>query len=695
MGDQYRINNTSQLLKNQMDEALKIDGSTIQQKSDALKTIFEKLRGFFYNMAKPTMKVRKAPDYGPPRSEDYNQTMDELNVDINVSYDEIKNVENAVVASYNGSQIGRKLLQNRVQHVQDKLKDFVLLSNIGSQNVVIGRDSFNDLTKIDSSKVHGTLAYIDTASGTVSLANNGIINRTDTSTVPEVVPGVLLPDVTINGVVYKHYGLMGTDSNGFCGNFHEITVNQSANFKPVTDQDDEFQFVGEENTHADRAAIVDGNTDTWFEYEIVNLSDDYKEECKQYGYAFDSESGPIRWDREPDINNNTHPPERQLRLRLKFVLDEPEMINKIVVSPYTPPNEGATKPFDIEDIFISSDGTSPLVSIFGGDVENNQGLDNLTEADVQISDRTFNFPRRMAKVVVIQFTQNTKYDISIGHIYYKNIVTIKTTKKALFGLIHSSKTKTTITRINGPNIDITQTGASKESSPIGDAIEKFSYAATKIAMPILGNVVGKVLGGVLDGIGSILGSLFGTTKKEVIRNDVESGIERFPGWRYCIGIRDVGIYSISYAETSEIVSKPFQTASPVYKISLRVNDEVPKAFIGNSTDPVATAEKNATEWIKYYVTIDDGSTWYRIAPQGYPEIRDEDNKLVPEVYTINSKELKETRGANVGFIESPTDVTSVRLKAVLSRPKGIEDAASYSPIIYDYALSMYTEVNGL
>lgn len=669
MSNKYRLNNNLSIIEEQAKKALKITKEEMETKADALSKVIESVRNFFANIGKPSVKYRQAYQYGPPYSSDYNKTINEIYDDLNTIWESVKTLEEGVVASFNYSQTERSLIQNEFQKVKDKLKDYVLLSDVSSSNVLIARDSFNDRSKINTNRIYGTIADIDTAAGCITLAKVGTTNHASKTKI-KIEKGAVSNKRLNSGIfgaiadnLIGNNSLFGNGSNGFAGNFHEVTTE--------TDQygleSNNIKFVGESNPHADITACIDDNPDTWFEYELVNLPDKYKDNpCKQFGFSFDAgKAGQIRWDIDPPFNNKVG--KKQLRLRTKLVLNTPETINSIVISPYTPPNDGATKPFDVEDILISPDGIMPLESIFSGGVDNNNGLSTVNEEDIKTGDRVFMFPKRIAKVIEIQFTQDTKYDINVGHIYYNHIVTIKTTKKRFLRSTKRSY-ETTITRIDGPNIPLSATGVISEKVGGGALGEALDYIATGI-----GETFDLLL---LGGIGSI----FGKTTKEVTENRVEQGVEQFSGWRYCIGIKDIKILSTKYAEQSEIISVPFHSDNTIYKVSLRVNDEIPKAF----------QDENPYNWIKYYISH-DCSTWYRISPQGYPEIFDENNELIPEIYTFNSLELEDSRAKNVGYIETSEPVNDVFLKIILTRPTNMEDSDRFTPVVYDYALRLYTE----
>jgi hypothetical protein len=681
VGDQYRLGNKLTLIEDQLNAILgTADLSKVHDKAEALKVVVGDLKNKLKNLGRPLMKKR--PAYGPPYSKDYNLTIEEIREDLRILYNNILALDDSIVSDFKYSQTQYLLLQNALIGLSDLLKDFILLSGAPSGNVLVARDSFSDLSKIDANKIYGTMTHIDTSGGFITLAHSGTTNWAPDAAIT-ILPGAALPEP--EDPVYMHYGFLGENSNGFGGNTHEVTASTSSS------SDTDYEFFGEENAHANYFACIDQSDNTWYEYELCNIPNQYKDDpCKQYGFSYKiDDSTEIRWDRDP--NNN------QLRLRLQLVLEEAKVINSIQINPYTPPNDGAV-PFEVEDILISPDGTSQAVSIFGSGYEYHDGLNNIAEEEIKTATRVYNFPKRTAKTIEIQFTQNVPYNTDIGHIYYVETKVIKKTKKYLFGAIKKSKTYTESQRVDGDNPPITCTGVSvevnTEQAALGTAMTYalVSQAATVLAGTAIGAFAAAIAPAalVIAAVGTIISAIFGSTSTKVLSNTISMNIESFKGWRYCIGIKEIKVLSNSYAETSEVVSTAYTTTSPIYKASLEVNDEIPSAFVDNFDDISGTAEQEKNNWIKYYISPDDGISWYRIAPKGYSEIFDEDGNLVPEIYTINSQELDDTRGSNVGYIETANDVYSMRLKIALSRPVGIVDAQNYTPIVYDYALNLYT-----
>ena len=162
-------------------------------------------------------------------------------------------------------------------------------------------------------------------------------------------------------------------------------------------------------------------------------------------------------------------------------------------------------------------------------------------------------------------------------------------------------------------------------------------------------------------------------------------VTKYDKARFAIGIRDIGIYSYNFVSTSEIVSQPFSSPKPIDKVNLTVDEYIPKVFYTTSGN-----EGTENSWIKYYISIDDGTSWRRISPSNHTATVSEDGIYnVPEVININSDIASDERENPLAYIDTSEPVYRVRFKAVLTRPDNIVDSESYSPLLSSYALKIY------
>jgi hypothetical protein len=656
----YQRKHRSQIFTRQADKVINRLTATLGDKKtrhEMIGDLIATLRRYFTNLGKPIMQVR--PVQGPPLSKPFNDTMSEIEDDISVLYSETATLEESLLADFNYSETERQRLSNQIVHVNEKLKNFEMyaanqgfLGQTGT-DVLFARESFRDLSRIDKVNTSGQLADIDTANGLVTLAVSGKKNR--------AVDAKVFP--VIGQPFEWSYGLIGSESNGLPGNTHEVVPTSMT--EQAQGEELAYTFVGEHDAHCNIATIGDENPDTWFEFEAVNVPQEAKNKAKGYGFAF--QLGP-----DDRLNWAFDPKDGVLQLCVRYILPEPRLINWIAYRPYVPPNEGAM-PARIDSITVSQDDTAPTIKL------------KPTVTEDALGTQCFTFDQILAKQIDIRLKQNVRYDTLIGHFYYERTTVTKTTKKKLFGLVKKSKTATSVTRVDGPDVPIEVTGIVKQEEPSGMAqvgativgIGSLGYAAATIGTTLGASTLAAAAPIALAAVavGTVFMALFGSTKTEVLKDEVQRKLEAFDGWRYCIGIKDIDVLSKTYYQTSELVSQPWHSGAPIRRISLQSHEVIPATF---------DASRQKDKWISYYISIDDGVTWHPIQPE------DQVGSEVPEIYVINSTEVPETR-ERVGYLEHDGNVYDVRVKVVLRRPTDIPDAESYTPVLTSYTIKLQVE----
>ena len=144
-------------------------------------------------------------------------------------------------------------------------------------------------------------------------------------------------------------------------------------------------------------------------------------------------------------------------------------------------------------------------------------------------------------------------------------------------------------------------------------------------------------------------------------------VPRFDKARYAIGIREIGLFNYKYDTVSTLISKVFVTPKPIDTVALRVDTSFP-------------VDENKDELIKYFFSVDDGTTWNPIAPLELPYIT---SSFVPQIYRINSEIPPNLRDSNIGYVNTDSPITQIRFKAVL---KGVPENNSVTPVLKSYRL---------
>lgn len=146
--------------------------------------------------------------------------------------------------------------------------------------------------------------------------------------------------------------------------------------------------------------------------------------------------------------------------------------------------------------------------------------------------------------------------------------------------------------------------------------------------------------------------------------------------RYAVGIKDIGIYHYRFGAVAEIVSVPFSSPKEIYKVQLRVVEQIPAAYPIDIT------------YILYYVSADDGETWHQINPIDHPVITADDGQVVPRTITFNP-EIGGVADELNKYVETRDPVYALRYRAILRGATDIPDADRYTPVLKRVRLMMY------
>lgn len=146
--------------------------------------------------------------------------------------------------------------------------------------------------------------------------------------------------------------------------------------------------------------------------------------------------------------------------------------------------------------------------------------------------------------------------------------------------------------------------------------------------------------------------------------------------RYGIGIKDIGIFHYRFGNIAELVSVPFSSPKEIYKVQMRVVEQIPAAYPIDET------------YILYYISVDDGETWHQINPLDHPVMTADDGQVVPRTITFNP-EIGGIADELNKYVETADPVYAVRYRAVLRGAEGIIDADRYTPVLKRVRVMMY------
>lgn len=679
-----------------VEEKRKLDPSTIQNENNMFQEIWKVFKDFFLSLGKPSLKLRFQKKTAPAISSDYNDTMREIRDDVKVSYTEVGSLGDLMVKNFNYGETERQLLLNAIKKLNSKNIDYSFFSRGSQDQSLYGIDSFIDRSKIDDSKIGaGSIqAEVVLDQGCVTLKRSGNTDRaalvTNVTGIQETIPA-WDPIGQKGGYEGLYFGMQG-EARPEGGQWH---LAYTANGTTLYDMG-----ASEEELLPIRLRMFDGSPETFWEVEY--LTDNI------IGYQSVSTGNQITVAQFEELRNNliTSPsvvisgdtvvtneygnlianyiPVTQAGttsfLKVDFIahLSQKVIINWINLNPN---NFGTKNYIDILSIQTSEDGQTYSTLEGFGDSEYDITLttkanSELTPSQVEdtLSPDGFKYsgqgiwtfaPRKVTRIK-FSLQQPQSYIKTYEVLKYRTEQTITQTTTKTTGFIFTS-TKTVVdTHVEVKEVELPYLEGIVNGYDIM-GLEQGGGFSTERGAGIVG------LGGINVKSNTV-------KSNEVITKEWKE--TKYDKARFAIGIRDIGLYSYKFAESSEIVSLPYNSPKPISKLVVRVDEFIPKIFYADSPG-------TENDWIKYYISVDDAVTWHRISPLNHNSIAVEGGYTVPQVININSDISAEERLNPLAYIDTPQPVYAVRFKAVLSRPANIADSDAYTPILNEYALQIY------
>ncbi len=653
------IANTSRFLTNRAKQlaeniSSKLSGGDVKTQSDALSAFFGAIKTMFLTMGKPTMKKRYIYENTPPFSKDINDTFSEIYNDTRLIADEEVYLGESFKQSFNYSSMDRQRMRNRLKEIGEKVNDYMVLAKNSAPRTMIAQDSFGNLSKVDIDLVNNA-ANVDVKNGLVSLGINGSFNNSLEAEVikmssnhVEAMPGNFL-------VCYKKI----SDAN----------YKTSAMIDGIVDREQEtWDMFYNSDPHGAWQAITDESADTWFEFQMINVKDEYKKpgakpDTKGYNWTYNDGSAIYG-----GVPNKDY-----LQLTIVVDLKEEKDINWIDLFPYFPHESSSLR---VDDIQTSINNAGDFVSCLDPS-ERGRRISSNSASPLEVKDRdkfkghgVWLFSSRPARYIKFILTTESSYVTNIGHIYWELEYDKRTTKKA-FWITTSVKDEHFKERVEG-RIGRDELISATTQASLGVIT---GAMAGVVAGAVLGNTICPILGGIIGAlVGGIIASGFGTSK-EIINQQTRMGLDVYPdGWRWCIGIRGIGINTYTYSPNSVLITKDFTFNNPVKQASLSVSEMIPDEFFSGDV-----TTKN--QWIKYYLSHDSGATWTQISPiERTPAVIGE---KFPAKTISFAKEALPMQDVNKQFVIIKEDVKTLRLKVEFYRP---EDQEFLTPILYDYKI---------
>ena len=428
------------------------------------------------------------PAYETPVSNDYNQMISSAAQDLKFLLSDCEELTNSLKHTFDESELMRESFDAELRYINQQVIDMKeKLSKESSKNQTVFTESFSsdDLTSNQRSTAS---AHIDKTNGLLMLKPTKTTSYTREAII-EILP----------------------ESTGIPGNTHmaDIVGNR-------------IVFDGNSEPHLDLNAMVDSTLDTWFEYEIFNVSDDIMDQCSHYGFQY-KEGLPWVTD------------EQELTLKLKISLPTRPTANWVSLAPYVSERKGVK----------AGQIVSCLISDGGSQIQEDRRSRKFD------SDLVYVFEPQTIDHIIIEIKQTHSYPVQVGHAYF---LKSNQTNSGYY----SNGDKELSTRTSGEMPSVQNLGIYYDPSTQ-------VYTQPKSSLENIH----------LTNIEETKANLFNIPASD---ENKKSGIELIDAQRYSIGIREIGVDFYTFEETSEYVSSDFMTESPITSVTLEASENIPGSW---------------------------------------------------------------------------------------------------------------------
>ncbi|HBF0841591.1 TPA: hypothetical protein KON86_004405 [Clostridioides difficile] len=556
------------------------DSGKIKTKTEYFYEFKNMIIDFYNKLGKPLFKFHEAVDI--PSFSNYSNMLKKAKYDMHVLICSYKEIGNNLQIYYKDVKEENELLINKLNFIEIEI---------------------NELDKkVDSLKTVSNMIYSDDFT---KISNINNLNNVSCS----VLNGALTLATISSKCTNDNINIQVLDvSNGFPGNTHEIYSSYN-----------KIKYIGEDDPHIYLSDMLDGNDDTWFEFEMYNLEDDIKIKTAMVGFKYKE---GISWISDDKI----------LKLHFKIALDIPVDINWFKISGISNQSVNLHNPI-IKRVIVRDKYENVQI------LQLNQYLDE---------ENIITFKSSIVKEIVVELEQEDSNFTKVCREYFLNI---DPTKIPYF--------------FYDNNKDYIQFDKPQKSIEIIGL--KYNYDNKNIIYPSTKST------NKFSTREYVKSQLF---YKKISEDSYKFQYEEVNAKRYVIGIKNIELKYKVYDKYGVYLSEKFLSTESIRSITLNSQDYIPRRFMEYLDE-----NKKIDDYIKYYISFDDGSVWTRIRPRHRAEYG-------PCAIVINSNISTINRNKNITYVDMLNDVNEFRLKIELDRPDEIIDE---SPIVYNYSIDVGSE----
>lgn len=556
------------------------DSGKIKTKTEYFYEFKNMIIDFYNKLGKPLFEFHEAVDI--PSFSSYSDMLKKAKCDMHI-----------LICSY--KEIGNNL---QIYFKDVKEENELLINKLNCIEIEI-----NELDKkVDSLKTVSNMIYSDDFT---KISNINNLNNVSCSVLNRALTLATISSKCVN----DNINIQILDvSNGFPGNTHEIYSSYN-----------KIKYIGEDDPHIYLSDMLDGNDDTWFEFEMYNLEDDIKIKTAMVGFKYKE---GISWISDDKI----------LKLHFKIVLDIPVNINWFKISGISNQNVNIHNSI-IKRVIVRDKYENVQI------LQLNQYL---------YEENIITFKSSIVKEIVVELEQEDSNFTKVCREYFLNI---DPTKIPYF--------------FYDNNKDYIQFDKPQKSIEIMGL--KYNYDNKNIIYPSTKST------NKFSTREYVKSQLF---YKKISEDSYKFQYEEVNAKRYVIGIKNIELKYKVYDKNGVYLSEKFLSTESIRSITLNSKDYIPRRFMEHLDE-----NKKIDDYIKYYISFDDGSVWTRIRPRHRAEYG-------PCAIVINSNISTINRNKNITYVDMLNNVNEFRLKIELDRPDEIIDE---SPIVYNYSVDVGSE----
>jgi len=550
--------------------------------------------------------------------------LSQIQNDISFLWDQLESMRGVLSDFYNSYQTQVAGVTSLLNQVQDKSVMYQLFVSDTNSSFMWASDCFSSLDHVDTNL---TTAFVDTTNGLLSLQVTS-----ETSLVSSI------SGVSVNLA----------DSWGIPGNNMEIASETPPSSPDASTPETTVTLVDPNGVRANVGNMFDGNSNTWFEWEVNYIP--RIQPCEMIGTEYHADPSAPNVDVLKVTQDNANKEagwSKYIQWPGNSTYDMGPNNDGYPIAQFTDSNGniiyGSTKTFDTSMTDISVAPTASLSAVPRKNATLSMTI-KLSKPSVvsiiTISPQIIGGVYPILTNLSVGNSQVSSYMETIATDVYLDSKLNESLNSQTVGVPQSNYSGVGVFTLNNETIDtinITLQANGSYSPTIGlahpyyfEIVHKSSHlgffgisiglgsSTTTVRLPnpqlaintgdhsqnlsSIGELAGFIGGGTVGGlIGDVAGSMLGiSSSTSVVRSG--NAMDVFSGERSVIGVSNIGISSRTYANQSVMVSTPWIFPKPIQAVAIIVTENIPSGW-----DPTR-------KWITYEVSS-DGSNWTPIAPQ--------------------------------------------------------------------------------